>query len=157
MINLFEEVQTITYTTPYDRRTAVIAIVSAAAFALLSFYFLRRAFQIQALKKRCTQRVEGVVTLLDRSAYSRRVTYNATYRYEYNGRTYESSNLIYGSQPSLLFRLHVGDTVGIWIDPDDPSSVFDELAANALRSNLAAGIMMIIVAVMLVWARFMGL
>jgi hypothetical protein len=62
--------------------------------------------------------------------------YNATYRYEYLGMSYESNNQCYGNRGSSEDGpIHVGDTEEICINPADPEELFDFLAESALKTS----------------------
>ena len=119
------------------------ALIMAAGVAILAAAsnFRRRTVRLTALKNRCTASVPAVVTAVrsgktDGHIRYRYKVYNATYRYEYLGTTYESNNFCYGSRKSFLEDpIHVGDTEEIYINPADPDELFDFLAEYSLKNS----------------------
>ena len=119
------------------------ALIMAAGVAILAAAsnFRRRTVRLTALKNRCTASVPAVVTAVksangDGHIRYRSKVYNATYRYEYLGTTYESNNFCYGSRKRTFGDpIHVGDTEEICINPADPDELFDFLAEFSLKNS----------------------
>lgn len=118
------------------------AIATAGVLILAaSGNFHRRAARLSALKNRCTASVPAVVTDVKSSKNDGHLRYrvrmyNATYRYEYLGMSYESNNQCYGNRGSSEGGpIHVGDTEEICINPADPEELFDFLAESALKTS----------------------
>ena len=128
--------------------TKSYALIMAAGVAVLAIAgnFMRRTARLSALKGRCTASVPAVVTAVrrgktDAQIRHRRTVYNAAYRYEYSGTTFESNNYCYGTAKSSFSEpVRVGDTQEIRINPANPDELFDFLAESSLRHSRFLGI-----------------
>ena len=119
-------------------------VVGGMLLIAMGAYFFYRYSELRRLKLRCTQVYSAEITQIRKSKHadphlrSKYMQYNATYRYEYNGSFYESSNNIYGNVN--LRKPKVGDMATIYLDPDEPTVLFDELAKTRLNQFLIMGI-----------------
>lgn len=144
-----------------DTKSYVSIMVTSTAILATACNFERRKVRLSALKKRCTVSVPAVVTSVrcarsdDKIRYRQKV-YNATYRYEYLGTSYESNNFCYGAKRSFTdFPIKAGDKEKILINPEKPNELFDNLAEFPLSNSrfngfiLSAGGIAIIVVLLI--------
>ena len=122
-----------------DLKSYALLMTASVTMLAMACNFHRRRVRLSALKRRCTVSVPAVVTSVRRGRSDdkiryRCIVYNATYRYEYLGRYYESNNNCYGVKKSFIDEpVRVGDSEVIHIDPDDPDMLFDFLAEFPLK------------------------
>ncbi|MBQ8959840.1 MAG: hypothetical protein IJ071_01285 [Ruminococcus sp.] len=79
--------------------------------------------------------------------------FNGTYKYDYQGVTYTGNDRIAGANTSIHMD-KVGDHVTIHIDPNSPKDLYDRFAANALRSALLNGGMILFAGLLLIFGPF---
>lgn len=131
-----------------------LLMVTSAAMLATACNFQRRSARLGALQDRCTLTVPAVVTDVRRAKADAQIryryaVYNASYRYEYLGRTYESNNFCYGTGKNAFRQpIHVGDEAEICINPDKPDELFDAFAADSLKHSRTTGVFLIVVGLM---------
>lgn len=136
-----------TYTTTRSHKIDWWLVFLGLMLVAMGVYFFHRYSILRKLKKRCTQLYSAEITQIRKSTTadphlrSKHMQYNATYRYEYNGQYFECNNNIYGYYG--FKKPKVGDKATIYIDPDEPSVLFDDFAKDRLRSFFIIGIMMV--------------
>ena len=119
-------------------KSLLLVLVAEVVMVGLGLFMFGRVKEIRDLKNCCTQEVSAVITEVRRSRGDRGIRrrgwqYNATYRFFYKGRTYESDNGIFGkrrmgfAQPKPI----EGEEVTVRIAPSDPAQVYDDLAEVA--------------------------
>lgn len=128
-----------------DTRSYVSIVMAGVAVLAMACNFQHRTARLSALKNRCTASVPAVVTAVksarsDAQLRYRHKVYNATYRYEYLGMSYESNNFCYGSRKTTFADpIHVGDTEEICINPANPDELYDYLAEYSLKNSRFLG------------------
>lgn len=135
-----------TYVSHRTYKISWFLIFSGMLLIALAAYHFYLFNNILKLKKRCTQVYSAEITAIhkkknpDPHLRSRYMQYSATYRYEYDGQFYECSNNVYD-----VYRFRkpkVGDIATIYIDPQEPSCLFDDFAKSKMNSFLITGIML---------------
>ena len=115
-----------------------ILVMTGFVFSILGAYVLYRLKEMNRLKNRCSVPVTATVISIRSSAHwdrfirFRRKMNNATYRYDYEGLTFEGSNEYYGSRSFIFGDEKPGDIVTVMLDPVSPNTVYD-LYAKRLR------------------------
>ena len=117
---------------PIDKGSLILIILAALVVFALAAYHLYRAYRANKIKKVCIEQIPALVVRIDgsrgdddhyRYRYRR---YNATYRYDYNGRTYSCRNRMWGDKRTLA-GMKQGDTTMINICPVSRKSYMTDL------------------------------
>lgn len=131
---------------PIDKGSLILIILAALVVFALAAYHFYRAYRANKIKKVCVEQIPALIVRIDgsrgdddhyRYRYRR---YNATYRYDYNGRTYSCRNRMWGDKRTLG-GLKQSDTTMINICPGQPEVLFDRLGECERRYFLANGIL----------------
>ena len=94
---------------PMDKTSLMLIVLSVLVVFSLAAYHFYRAYRANQIKKVCIEQIPAMVVRIDASRgddnhYRYRYRrYNATYRYDYNGRTYSCRKNICPGQPEVLF------------------------------------------------------
>ena len=130
-------------------------VIPALVLLGLAYYIFTRWRSLYRFKLQCTFEVPAVITALRKSRSvdgtfgGRGTHYNADYRYEYEGRVYESRTFVYGQKQ--FHTPKIGDVTMIRIDPYAPENLFDPFAESALQFYLCTSICMAAAAAMLLF------
>lgn len=149
---------------PLDKGDWAVLIFAILTVAGISAYHFYRAYKANLIKKVCVEQIPALVVRIDsarsddnryRYRYKR---YNATYRYDYNGKTYSCRHRLWGSRKALG-DLRTGVTSVINICPGQPEIIYDRLAESARKDFLYTGIFTAIcsvgIALMIIFKDFL--
>ena len=116
-------------TKPIDPRAAktALTVIAVVFFIVAVFLFAVMFICVRTMRKeyeKCTEQVEAVVVqnVLTNKQSGKGTTFYAEFEYEYNGTVYKSMSRS-GQKPA---KYSVGQKVTLHIDPNDPSTFYDE-------------------------------
>ena len=149
---------------PLDKGDWIVLIFSVLVVTGLSVYHFYRAYKAALIKKVCVEQIPALVVRIDSSRSDdnnyryRYKRYNATYRYDYNGRTYSCRHRLWGSRRALG-DLKTGVTSVINICPGQPEIIYDRLAESARKDFFSTGVVSaiggIMIILMIVFRRYL--